>query len=298
MASESKFEVYNKNFIDSLKSERNFSDYTLINYGIDLDQFCRFLEKQETPLFSMSRQNAREFLYYLEGQKFSRRSLARKISAIRSFFRWLVREGKTKSNPFELLSTPKLQKKLPNFLYKEEIEKLLEAIDTGKLQGKRDRALFELLYGSGIRVSEATKLNLSDLDLEGREIRVFGKGRKERIVLIGKYAVSALKDYLAERGKTQNKAIFHNLRGGRLTQRSVERSVKYYAKKAGIDKPITPHTLRHTFATHLLTYGADLRTVQELMGHSSLSTTQIYTHVTKEKLKSVYDLAHPRAKII
>ena len=298
MGSESKFEIYLEKFIDSLKSERNFSNYTLINYRIDLEQFFKFLEKQDFSLLSMSRQNAREFLYYLEGRKFSRRSLARKISAIRSFFRWLMREDKTRINPFELLSTPKLQKKLPNFLYKEEMEKLLDAIDTGKLQGKRDRALFELLYGSGIRVSEATKLNLSDLDLEGKEIRVFGKGRKERIVLIGKYAVSAIKEYISARGKNQNKGVFHNLRGGRLTQRSVERSIKRYAKKAGIDKPITPHTLRHTFATHLLSYGADLRTVQELMGHSSLSTTQIYTHVTKEKLKSVYDLAHPRAKIL
>ena len=290
--------MYADNFLDSLRSERNFSPHTLINYRIDLSQFLSFINKRGGSLFSIDRQLSREFLYHLEKNKLSRRSLARKISAIRSFFRWLIREGKTKTNPFKLISTPKLQKRLPNFLYKEEVEKLLAAPDVKTVFGKRDRAIFELLYGSGIRVSEAVKLNFSDLDLECGEIRVFGKGRKERIVLIGKYAVSAIKDCLAERGRSQNRALFINQRGGRLTERSIERMIKFYAKKAGIDKPLTPHTLRHTFATHLLSYGADLRTVQELMGHASLSTTQVYTHVTKEKLKSVYDLAHPRAKII
>ena len=291
-----KYQVYLDGFIESLKNERNFSPYTQINYRIDLDQLFSFLAEKDVPLFSVGRQAAREFLYRLEEKKFSRRSLSRKISAVRSFFRWLIREGKAKANPFELISTPKLQKKLPNFLYREEVEKLLEMPDTGELAGKRDRAILELLYGSGVRVSEAIKLNLSDLDLDSGEIRVFGKGRKERIVLIGKYGKAAIGDYLSSREKTLNRAVFLNQRGQRLTQRSIERLIKVYARKAGIDKPITPHTLRHTFATQLLSGGADLRTVQELMGHSSLSTTQVYTHVTKEKLKSVYDLAHPRAK--
>lgn len=291
-------QCYVDNFIESLKSERNFSEHTIVNYRLDLMQFLSFIEKNKLPLFSIDRSSARSALYQLESQKYSRRSLARKISAIRSFFRWLMREGKTKANPFDLISTPKLQKKLPNFLYQEEIEKLLSVQDLKKLLGKRDHAILELLYSSGIRVSEAIKLNLSDIDFDSGEIRVFGKGRKERIVLIGKFAISAIKDYLMEKGKGQNRAIFLNKRGERLTERSVERMIKIYAKKAGIEKPITPHTLRHTFATHLLSNGADLRTVQELLGHSSLSTTQVYTHVTKEKLKSVYDLAHPRAKVI
>jgi integrase/recombinase XerC len=298
MASAAKFQIYVDNFLDSLRSERNFSRYTIINYRIDLSRFLSFIDKRGGSLFSIDRRSAREFLYHLEKNKFSRRSLARKISAIRSFFRWLIREGKTKTNPFKLISTPKLQKRLPNFLYKEEVEKLLQAPDVRSVLGKRDRAIFELLYGSGIRVSEAVKLNLSDLDLDALEIRVFGKGRKERIVLIGKYAASAIKEYLRARRGSQSRTLFQNKRGGRLTERSIERMIKLYARTAGIDKPLTPHTLRHTFATHLLSCGADLRTVQELMGHSSLSTTQIYTHVTKEKLKSVYDLAHPRAKII
>jgi len=291
-----KFQIYADSFLDSLKSERNFSPYTLTNYRIDLNQFLGYLKERELSLFSVERLMAREFLYHLEKRKFSRRSLARKISTVRSFFRFLIREGKAQSNPFELISTPKLQKRLPNFLYPNEVEKLLEAPDSKSVLGLRDRALLELLYGSGIRVSEATKLNTTDLDLEEGEVRVFGKGSKERIALIGSKAREAVRKYLSERGRTQSKALFLNKRGGRLTQRSVERLIKYYARKTGLNRPVTPHTLRHTFATHLLSGGADLRTVQELLGHASLSTTQVYTHITKEKLKSVYDLAHPRAK--
>lgn len=283
-------------YLDSLKSERNFSPHTLVNYRIDLFRFLAFIDKRGTPLFSLDRLAARDFLYDLEKQKYSRRSLARKISAVRSFFRWLIREGKLKQNPFELISTPKLAKRLPNFLYQEEVNKLLEAIDTAKPAGLRDAALFDLLYSSGIRVSEAVKLNLSDLDLTEGEVRVMGKGSKERISLIGSQAIKALTRYIKERKKGESKAVFLNHSGSRLTQRSVERLIKFYAKAAGIDKPLTPHTLRHTFATHLLSGGADLRTVQELLGHSSLSTTQVYTHISKERLKSVYDLAHPRAK--
>jgi integrase/recombinase XerC len=278
-------------FLGSLKSERNFSPYTLINYRIDLLRFLAFIDGRGTPLFSLDRLAARDFLYDLEKQKYSRRSLARKISAVRSFFRWLIREGKLKQNPFELISTPKLTKRLPNFLYLEEVNKLLGVIDKA-----RDAALFELLYSSGIRVSEAVKLNLSDLDLAEGEVRVMGKGSKERISLMGRQAVKALARYIKERNKGESKAVFLNRSGSRLTARSIERLIKFYAKAAGIDKPLTPHTLRHTFATHLLSGGADLRTVQELLGHSSLSTTQVYTHISKERLKSVYDLAHPRAK--
>ncbi|KAF0134511.1 MAG: integrase/recombinase XerC [Candidatus Saganbacteria bacterium] len=285
-------------YISSLKSERNFSNYTIINYKIDLEQFLEYLKSKNIQIEAVDRIAAREFLYYLETRNFHRRSLARKISAVRSFYKWLIREGQLKGNPFNLVSTPKLQKRLPNFLYKEETEKLLEAANKNTVLGLRDKAMLELLYGSGIRVSEAVKLNIPDIDFEGGEVRVFGKGSKERIVLIGKFAISAGKEYLLKRGKIGTKAIFVNKRGGRLTARSVERMIKEYSKKAGISKPITPHTLRHTFATDLLSNGADLRTVQELLGHASLSTTQVYTHITKEKLKSVYDLAHPRAKIL
>lgn len=279
-------------YLASLKSERNFSPYTLVNYRLDLEQLIKFLAERKKLLSRVDRAVAREFLYHLEGDKYSRRSLARKISAVRSFFRWLVREKKASANPFELISTPKIEKRLPNFLYEEEMIKMLKA----PAPGGRDAALLELLYGAGLRVSEATKLNTSDLDLSEGEVRIMGKGSKERIGLIGSYAVAALRQYLSSRGRTDSRAVFQNKRGGRLTGRSVERLIKSYAQKAGLDKTVTPHTLRHTFATHLLSAGADLRTVQELLGHSSLSTTQVYTHITKERLKSVYDLAHPRAK--
>ncbi len=279
-------------YLASLKSERNFSPYTLVNYRLDLEQFIKFLAERKKLLSRVDRAVAREFLYHLEGDKYSRRSLARKISAVRSFFRWLVREKKASANPFELISTPKIEKRLPNFLYEEEMIKMLKV----PAPGGRDAALLELLYGAGLRVSEAIKLNTSDLDLSEGEVRIMGKGSKERIGLIGSYAVAALRQYLSSRGRTNSRAVFQNKRGGRLTGRSVERLIKSYAQKAGLDKTVTPHTLRHTFATHLLSAGADLRTVQELLGHSSLSTTQVYTHVTRERLKSVYDLAHPRAK--
>ncbi|MBI5699649.1 translocation/assembly module TamB domain-containing protein [Candidatus Saganbacteria bacterium] len=281
-------------YLSSLKSERNFSPYTLINYRLDLEQLAKFLAEKKLLLARIDRSGAREFLYYLEGKKYSRRSLARKISAVRSFFRWLAREKKLNANPFELISTPKIDKRLPNFLYEEEMLKMLKV----PAPGGRDSALLELLYGAGIRVSEAVKLNHSDLDLSEGEVRILGKGSKERIALIGSHAISALRKYLSARRRGDSRAVFQNRRGGRLTERSVERLIRFYARKAGLDKTVTPHTLRHTFATHLLGKGADLRTVQELLGHSSLSTTQVYTHITKERLKSVYDLAHPRAKKI
>jgi len=291
-----KFQPLVDSYLESLKVERNFSPHTISNYGIDLSQFLHFLKNRAILLSDFDRLKAREYLYELEKQKFSRRSLARKISATRSFFRWLLREGKTGSNPFNMISTPKLVKRLPNFLYEEEIQSLLKLPEGSITQGARDKALLEVLYASGIRVSEAVQLNLSDVDLDEGEIRVLGKGSKERISLIGSRAIYAIRGYLKFREKNQNRALFQNLRGGRLTSRSVERIIKKYAKKAGIDRKITPHTLRHSFATHLLSHGADLRIVQELMGHTSLTTTQVYTHVTKDKLKAVYDVAHPRAK--
>ena len=287
-----------KAFLKSLKSERNFSPYTITNYGIDLEKLSEFLG--EKSVFSAKKDDARRFLYFLEKQNFKRRSLARKISACRSFYVYLMREKMVSANPFALLSTPKIEKKLPNFLYRNETDKLFAAIKGDKPFDLRDRALIELLYGSGIRVSESVKLNLSDIDLDSGEVRVLGKGSKERIALIGRHAVEALRVYIRKgRPKLlqqESLAVFLGRLGTRLTQRSVERTMKKWIKRAGIDKKVTPHTLRHSFATHLLDSGADLRSVQELLGHSSLSTTQVYTHITKERMKSVYNSSHPRAK--
>lgn len=285
-------------FLSSLRSERNLSPYTIKNYSIDLDDLCEYLK--DKPFSKVKKLDARGFLYYLENKKFKRRSLARKISACRSFYAWLQREKKISENPFALISTPRLEKKLPNFLYKDEINRLFSSIPSSTPFELRDKAIIEILYGSGIRVSEIVKLNLSDIDLDSYEIKVLGKGSKERIVIIGSKSVEALKNYLRNGRikfiKNDTRALFLGSFGGRLTQRSIERTLKKWVKKAGIAKKVTPHTLRHSFATHLLDNGADLRVVQELLGHSSLSTTQVYTHVTKEKMKSIYKMAHPRAR--
>ncbi|MCU0640917.1 MAG: tyrosine recombinase XerC [Candidatus Margulisbacteria bacterium] len=283
-------------YLRHLQNERNFSPHTISNYERDLDFLITFLDRKE-----VDRLAAREYLLALEKHKYSRRSIARKLSAARSFFRYLQREKKLKANPFQSLLTPKLPKKLPNFLYPEEVRALFGVVDKRQAAGQRDAAILELIYGTGMRVVEVTSLNVNDLDRGDNEIRVLGKGSKERIVLFGSHAKSALNDYLGRARSELLKgrkaaALFVGRRGSRLTPRQVERLIRFYAAKAGITKKVTPHTLRHSFATHLLEGGADLRMVQELLGHVSLSTTQVYTHVTKERLKKVYDLAHPRAK--
>jgi integrase/recombinase XerC len=282
-------------FINHLKTERNYSKHTLSNYERDLNFLVSFLGKKKA-----DRAAAREYLLQLEKKRYSRRSIARKLSSARSFFRFLAREKLIDQNPFENLLTPKLPKKLPNFLYPEEIKALFESPDLKTPKGLRDKAIFEVIYGTGLRVMEIIRMNSNDIDFDEGEIKVLGKGAKERIVLFGSHARRAMQDYLKEgrpflvSGK-KNPAFFINRRGGRLTPRSVERIIVHYTKKAGITKKVTPHTLRHSFATHLLSGGADLRMVQELLGHVSLSTTQVYTHITKERLKEVYDSAHPRA---
>lgn len=283
-------------FLNYLKTERNYSPHTLNNYQRDLTFLTRFLEGKQ-----LNRLTAREYLLTLEKKGYSRRSLARKLSSARSYFRFLVREKIEKSNPFENIVTPKLPKKLPNFLYPEEVKALLEATDSSTPQGLRDRAILEVLYGTGLRLTEITKINLNEINLEEGEIRVLGKGAKERLVIFGNHARAALKEYLEKGrpkllGKGKSRFLFISKKGEPLSPRQVERIIKRYCLKAGIQKKVTPHTLRHSFATHLLLGGADLRMVQELLGHVSLSTTQVYTHITKERLKEVYDLAHPRAK--
>lgn len=282
-------------FLGHLKTERNYSPHTLSNYERDLKFLLNFVKDKK-----IDRSAAREYLLALEKKRYSRRSIARKLSSARSFFRFLRREKHIDKNPFENLLTPKLPRKLPNFLYPEELKSLLDAPVLKDPRGLRDRAILEVLYGTGLRVTEIRSMNLNDVDFDEGEIKVLGKGSKERIVLFGSHARGALEKYLKEgrpkllSGKI-SPAVFVNRRGGRLTSRSVERLIVHYSKKAGLTKKVTPHTLRHSFATHLLSGGADLRMVQELLGHVSLSTTQVYTHITKERLKEVYDSAHPRA---
>jgi len=228
-------------------------------------------------------------------------SIARKLSAIRSFYRYLLREGAIASIPIADTASPKLDRRLPSFLTLKEIEQLLKAPDSSTPQGQRDRALLELLYASGLRVSELVNLNLEQVNLNTREIRVWGKGSKERVVLMGKPAATALMTYLSQGrpkllGEKRSNALFLNRYGKRLPERRVQKILQKYTNAAGIDKRVHPHMLRHTFATHLLDGGADLRVVQELLGHANLSSTQIYTHVTKSQARKVYLSAHPMAQ--
>jgi integrase/recombinase XerC len=296
-------EIFNR-YIQYLEAERNASPYTVRNYKDDLLDFLYFLKKKKIdPLneTKVDRHVLRDYLSELVERGIAKASIARKLSAIRSFYRYLVREEIIPKNPVEQVSSPKLDKRLPSFLTQEEMEKLLGAPDLSTPLGQRDRAFLELLYASGLRVSELVGLTLEQIDLESNEIRVWGKGSKERVVLMGEPAAAALKDYLNQGrvellGKKKSQALFLNRYGQPLPERSVQRILQQYAKKAGIGKRVHPHMLRHTFATHLLDGGADLRVVQELLGHARLSSTQIYTHVTKGQARKVYLAAHPLAR--
>jgi integrase/recombinase XerC len=299
-------------FFEHLRYERNASEHTLRNYRIDLTQFHDHLAppdpttgaRREFDIRQIDHITIREWLSTLYTANKQKSSIARKIAALRTFFQFLVREGVVEANPAKLVSTPRLDKKLPSHLSVEDMVRFIETPDTETDLGKRDRAILEMLYGTGVRVSELTKLNLRDIDFKNRMVKVTGKRRKQRVVPFGDPALHALVEYLQARGnflrnapaaERDDEAVFLNYQGTRITTRSVGRMVdKYITECAGIHN-ISPHSLRHSFATHLLDNGADLRHIQELLGHARLSTTQIYTHVSMEKLIEVYDKAHPKA---
>jgi len=290
------FDRYVEKFIRYLEIERNASKHTLVNYSIDLKSLSEFLKDE--PIEKVDYVVLRRYLASLKELKLSKVSIARKIASIRSFFKFLFREGIIKNNPASSLSTPKRDKHLPKFLDEKEIVLLLESPGKEDESGLRDAAILETLYSTGIRVSELVGLNIVSVDQIGGVIKVLGKGKKERIVPIGDRALQAIRDYLKKRrlaGGNDDRALFFNKNGGRLTDRSVRRIINKYILKTSIQQKISPHTLRHSFATHLLDHGADLRSVQELLGHANLSTTQIYTHITTERLKSAYEKTHPRA---
>ncbi len=303
-------------FLRHLRYERNASAHTLRNYASDLEQFAAYLQPpggRPPALSEVDHLLIREYLGHLHDQKLEKSSIARKLAALRSLFRFALREGMISQNPARLVSTPAVPKRLPAVLTAEEINRFLDWMSKleAKADGKtdqelaqwlilRDSAIFEFLYGSGLRVSELTGLNLADIDRRGETLRVRGKGNKERIVPLGSKARAALEAYWPAResllGKsTSREAVFLNHKGGRLTSRSVGRLVKRYARQAEVDLNLHPHSLRHAFATHLLADGADLRTIQELLGHKSLSTTQRYTQVSIRQLMETYDKSHPRA---
>ncbi len=283
---------YIDKFISYIEIEKNYSPLTILNYREDLQEFSAFLKEQ--PLEKVDYLTLRRFLAFLRTKNLKPRSLARKVSCLRSFFRFLCREGYLKDNPTTLLSTPKLDKRLPNFLTEGDVVKLLESPPQDKISGLRDRAILETLYSTGMRISELVGLDLDDIDFIGSVVKVLGKGRKERLLPIGERALSAIQEYLNKR-KEENKALFLNKNGSRLTGRGIRDGLGKYIRLTSIKTHVSPHTLRHSFATHLLNHGADLRSVQELLGHVNLSTTQIYTHLTTDRLKAVYDKAHPRA---
>jgi integrase/recombinase XerC len=299
-------------FLDHLKYERNMSEHTLRNYRIDLGQFYDYLapadkqgRRRHVDVRQIDNITIREFLKTLYDKKKKKTSIARKLATLRSFFKFLCREQVLEMNPAQLVSSPRLEKKLPKYLTIEEIIRFIETPDTDTPLGKRDRAILELLYASGLRVSELINLNVTDVDFKHQSVRVKGKGRKERIVPFGTKAKEALEQYLGVRGELLAEAsesdrdptaLFLNYLGTRITTRSVGRMIRKYALMcSNINPNISPHSLRHSFATHLLNAGADLRAIQELLGHARLSTTQQYTHVSTERLIEVYDKAHPKA---
>ena len=299
-------------FFEHLRYERNVSEHTLRNYRSDLSQFLDYLApadrqsgKREAPdIHEIDHLTIREWLSTLHSAQKKKTSVARKLAALRTFFQFLVREGVIELNPAKLISTPRLEKKLPQHLSIEEAITFIETPDTETDLGKRDRAMLELMYATGVRVSELTKMDLSDMDFKNKLIRVTGKRRKERIVPFGDPASEALKTYLDVRDRFLNnapisqrepEAVFLSYQGTRITTRSVGRMVEKYIRICAGIHDISPHALRHSFATHLLDSGADLRDIQELLGHARLSSTQIYTHVSVEKLIKVYDKAHPKA---
>jgi len=310
-------------FLAYLQNERQASRHTVDGYRRDAAQFASLaLNCPDAAVANWTAAtvfHARNFVMGLQREGLSRTSIGRKVSALRSFYRYLIREGRATGNPFSGLTAPKRQQRLPKYFSVAEISRLLDAPaeywrtvqaksetatgdpDQAKFAAARDAAMLEVVYSGGLRISEATGLNLGDLDLNGGTMRVRGKGKKERLAVLGAPAVKAVGAYLEwRRTRTANEAmnapLFVNRFGERLTPRSFQRSLKCYLAAAGLPLAMSPHKLRHSFATHLLNAGADLRSVQELLGHANLSTTQIYTHVSAEHLKAVYAKAHPKAR--
>ncbi|KJE28566.1 site-specific tyrosine recombinase XerD [Geobacillus thermoleovorans] len=293
-----------KDFLHYLTVERNLAHNTIVSYERDLKKYVRYLRQVEQlqAWGEVERLHILHFLKFLSEQGQSARTVARHLASIRSFHQFLLREKIAAQDPTVHIETPQFERTLPKVLSVEEVEALLAAPQVSTPFGLRDKAMLELLYATGMRVSELVQLNLSDVHLTMGFVRCYGKGRKERIVPIGRMAIEALTRYL-EHGRPQlvnprrraAEALFLNHYGQRLTRQGFWKILKRLAKEAGIEKELTPHTLRHSFATHLLENGADLRAVQELLGHADISTTQIYTHVTKTRLKDVYKQYHPRA---
>ena len=283
-------------FLEYIEKERRYSNFTVVSYAKDLDQFFEFLVDRlsSKPLALLAHEDVRDFLGVLLRYGYERRSAARKLSSVKSFLKFLVRRGIIESNPSAAVKGPRLEQKLPGFLTQYQVHEALNIKGDAEVV-LREKAILETLYGSGLRVGELCGLNVADIDFPAEAIRVRGKGGKERIVPLGRAEKQALDEWLARRTHKGAEPVFTNKQGGRLTTRSIRNIVHKALSRVADATATNPHALRHAFATHLLERGADLRAVQELLGHASLATTSIYTHLTVERLKQVYDRAHPRS---
>lgn len=285
-------------FINYLEFEKRYSVHTVKNYERDLDMFLTFLRKENIAKIShVDFKIIRMYLNFFHNKKYSKKTISRNISSLRSFFKYLQKHNLILDNPMTLITNPKMDKKLPNFLYYNELENILEIPDLNSPMGLRDLLIIELFYSTGIRVGEIINIKIGDVDFDGNKIKILGKGNKERYVLYGEVCKNLIKEYLIIRNSiSKEEYLLLNHLGNKLTVRGVEYILNKIIKKSNIKKNITPHTLRHTFATHMLNEGADLKSVQELLGHENLKTTQIYTHISNERLRDVYLKSHPRAR--
>jgi integrase/recombinase XerC len=290
-------------FTNYLRYERNMSPETIRAYEKDLHQFLRYFAKdgaEPVNPVELTSLQIREYLAHLKEKNYEKTTVVRKLATIRSFYKCLLRKGYVATNPLADIATPKVEKKIPHFLGTDEVEKLLNAPQGNGFQPVRDRAILETLYSTGLRVSELTSLNVSDIDVTAEVIKARGKGRRERLVPVGSFALQAIKRYIELRAQVPQinekdpDALFLNRFGDRLSSRSIRKIIDKYIKVTGLSEKTSPHTLRHSFATHLLNRGANIRMVQELLGHKHLSTTQIYTHITTDAMKEAYEEAHPR----
>lgn len=293
-----------KEFIGYLKNIRKYSNYTVINYSHDISDFYNFLNNKKVLYTNVNYNLIKEYLMVLYNQKLSRNTIARRLSSLRSFYKYLLNNNYVQSNPFKLVSSPKKEKRLPKYLGINELEDIFRSIDTSNSLGQRDSVIMEILYATGIRCSELINIKIKDVDFNKKEIKVMGKGKKERLVEFGDYCYKSMKLFIDDGRKSlinKNKLLDHdylviNNNGKKITTRGVAKVIDKLIEKASINKHVTPHMLRHTFATHLINEGCDLLTVQELLGHESLESTAIYTHVSNEHLRKVYLKCHPRAK--
>jgi len=287
-------------FISYLEYERHLSHNTVLNYQLDLDSCFQYLKSHNLNYLSINKDQIREYLKYLDAIKLKNKSIARHLSSLRMFYDYLLEKSLIDKNIFKSIKTPKCEKKLPNYLDYEDLDKLLNAFDLNKPLELRNKLIIEMFYSTGIRLSELVNIKLNDFNFSDKSLKVFGKGAKERIVYFGDYVVDLYNNYLNIRDKLlkgkKSEYLFINNKGDNLTNSGVTNMLNMILKKISIKNDISPHTLRHTFATHMLNSGADLKSVQELLGHTNLSTTSIYTHISNERLRSVYLQTHPQAR--